>query len=424
MVTGRPGALMSDLVPPRERLLVEVREGRERAGGEVRMAYVLNSSFDASLLISASHRAKPRLEVVVGRQLMEARVELDGIALSGQHCRSQVLVQQDPGHAQVLEGVHVGGQEARQGLVEEELQVQSTRVRQDHHEAREPSLGPPDPDLAEVSPVHLPLLARQHRQPQEGLACRESQSLDRPADRPDAADETAFAEHLVDPCRSQGRVPLERHLDEADVRIRQARPQVLGFVEPVRLECQTYRLGVQAHFAADRSDLPVLGEEQPADLGELVGSDHHLPPADEGAFSPTSDTPDNISAGNEQRLTAHVLFPRPARGHRAWRHEGPRSVHGLATGIPHAPSSLPPSVRPLMVAMVQPTFFAPAVPPVRLSSLPPFGLVPARRRAVPLPPLARAADVEELSATAAELRPKRFWCPLRHPSRTGRTTRL
>jgi hypothetical protein len=44
-------------------------------------------------------------------------------------------------------------------LIEEELQVQGSRVRQSHYETRQRAAGAANHDVAEVSPVGLGLLA-------------------------------------------------------------------------------------------------------------------------------------------------------------------------------------------------------------------------------------------------------------------------
>jgi hypothetical protein len=56
--------------------------------------------------------------------------------------------------------VNVTAQEILRGLVEKELQIECTRIRQRHHEAGQSAAGASHDHVSEVRPVGLRLLAR------------------------------------------------------------------------------------------------------------------------------------------------------------------------------------------------------------------------------------------------------------------------
>jgi hypothetical protein len=66
--------------------------------------------------------------------------------------------------------MHVAAQEVFHGLIEEEFQIQSPRIRQRHHEAGQGSLGPPHHHVSKVSPIDLRLLTGKQLELQEWFA--------------------------------------------------------------------------------------------------------------------------------------------------------------------------------------------------------------------------------------------------------------
>ena len=86
------------------------------------------------------------------------------------HGALQVVVKQDSGYAaKGGEGQHMTTQEAVHPRVQTEAQKDAARVAQHHDEGHQRTLGATDDQMAEVSPVHLSLLARQRAQAQVGL---------------------------------------------------------------------------------------------------------------------------------------------------------------------------------------------------------------------------------------------------------------
>ena len=56
--------------------------------------------------------------------------------------------------------IHVAAKKVLRGLIEEELQLQGSRIRQGHHEAGQGALGTAHHHVTEVCPIDLSLLAR------------------------------------------------------------------------------------------------------------------------------------------------------------------------------------------------------------------------------------------------------------------------
>ena len=97
--------------------------GKGPAGPE-RIADIADGSFHAALLITGSHLARPRSEVIMRAQLEQPGMKLDQIAAALQHCTFEIVVKNHsrlPGP--VLERVHVAAQEVLHGLIEEEFQI-------------------------------------------------------------------------------------------------------------------------------------------------------------------------------------------------------------------------------------------------------------------------------------------------------------
>jgi hypothetical protein len=87
--------------------------------------------------------------------------------------------------------------------------------------------------------------------------------------------EATVAEHFQQPCGSQPRMLLERLLNEIEKRRggerpRRARLEALGF------ERAPNGVGMEVEFGGDGADLPMLGEEEAANGGNLFGRDHRF----------------------------------------------------------------------------------------------------------------------------------------------------
>jgi len=92
------------------------------------------------------------------------------IATPLQHRTAQVIVKDNSRHTGPgLEGMYMAAQEVLHALVEEELQIQRSRVGKRDHEARQAATGAAYGDFTEVRPIDLSLLGLKHMQPQERL---------------------------------------------------------------------------------------------------------------------------------------------------------------------------------------------------------------------------------------------------------------
>jgi hypothetical protein len=158
-IPSRPTALMGHLIAPQPGLVIAFGQGGESPAGPEGVPHVADGSFHAPFLIAGTHLAGPGLEVVVGTQFEQTRVEEDLAAAPLQHGRLEIVVKN---HAwltvPLLKGVHMTAQEVLRGLIEEELQVQATRMRQRHREAGQRPAGASHPDMTEAGPISLCLL--------------------------------------------------------------------------------------------------------------------------------------------------------------------------------------------------------------------------------------------------------------------------
>ena len=153
-------ALVSYGFSPEEGLAVEVSEIGEVTGVEEGVAHVLDSSFDSSLLIAASRAARSRLKVIMSAEFEQARVEVNSVSIALEDHRLKIIEKDsswDP--APVSESMDMAEKEVLQGLVEEELEVESSRVGKSENKGGETPRGFSYLDLAEVCPVCLCLLA-------------------------------------------------------------------------------------------------------------------------------------------------------------------------------------------------------------------------------------------------------------------------
>ena len=93
---------------------------------------------------------------------------MDLVAAALQHGTAEIVVEDHSGRAApVLESADMPTQEVLHGLIEEEFEIQSPRIRERHHEAGQRTLGATHGDVAEMGPVHLGLLGGEGVQTQE-----------------------------------------------------------------------------------------------------------------------------------------------------------------------------------------------------------------------------------------------------------------
>src|SRR5881398_2447757 len=91
---------------------------------------VVTTTFDPTLLISRAHLAGPGQKVVVTTELEKSRIKEDGVAAASQDDTFEIIVKGDARSSRPgLKRMDVPAQEVFHGLIEEKLQVKSTRVR-------------------------------------------------------------------------------------------------------------------------------------------------------------------------------------------------------------------------------------------------------------------------------------------------------
>jgi hypothetical protein len=174
--------------------------------------------------------------VIVRAQLDQPGVKLDLIAAAFQHGAFEIVVKN---HARLtgpaLKRMHVAAQEILHGLIEEKLQIQSSGIRQCHHEAGQGSLGAAHHHMPKVSPIDLRLLAGKRLELQERFAALRTQAGNGTPQLHHAAAVAAVANHLVDARSAQARMLIESVANELDVGIDDRYSQRLGVREAFAL---------------------------------------------------------------------------------------------------------------------------------------------------------------------------------------------
>src|SRR5271155_122275 len=103
--------------------------------------------------------------MVVTAEFEKSRMKEDGVAAAFQHHALEIIVEGDAGGSRPgLESMDVPAQEVLHGLIEEKLQVESTRVRKGDQKAGEAPTCTANPNFSEMSPVGLRLFSGKHAQ--------------------------------------------------------------------------------------------------------------------------------------------------------------------------------------------------------------------------------------------------------------------
>jgi hypothetical protein len=169
----------------------------------------------------------------------------------------------------------MAAQEVLRARAHEEAHEDRARPAQHDHEGQELALRPSHLDRAEVTPIHLPLFARQRAQAQVRLRLRA-----RPVARhhvPEvigAAAIAAFATHVEEPARRQPRPAPQRVEDERQVVVQLRGPRRSRPGHAVVREHAIDHVVVHAELARDRPALPLLHVVEPQDLRREGRIDH------------------------------------------------------------------------------------------------------------------------------------------------------
>ena len=268
-----PAPITGIAFAPDLRLRVEVVHVGERSGGEEVVADVADRPLDPALLIAARHGHRARLVAVGGGECQQVGVEADGsttgMVHALEHGALQVVVEQHPGHA--AEGgkrQHMATQEAVHAGVQAEAQEDAARVAQHHHEGHQGPLGAAHHEMAEVTPVHLRLLARQCAQAQVGLGCRaRAVAGHEVAEVVGPAGVAAFPHHGVQTAGGQRGELGQGLADEGQIGVDLAGPQRgIGAHHAGLGDHALHRVAVQVQLAGDGADAPAFGLVQAQDL--------------------------------------------------------------------------------------------------------------------------------------------------------------
>ena len=200
---------MSNLVAPEKGLTIALLQSVEGTGGPEGLAYIADRSLDATLLISRAHRAGPGQKVVVTTEFEKSRIKEDGVAAAFQHDTFEIIVKGDAGSSRPgLKSMDVPAQEVFHGLIEEKLQVESTRVRKSDQKAGEAPTCTANPNFPEMSPVGLRLFSGKQAQSQKRFPSHRTQAGHHAPQLHDASGIAAIADHLKNACGPQLRIVL------------------------------------------------------------------------------------------------------------------------------------------------------------------------------------------------------------------------
>src|SRR5260370_13820985 len=194
---------MSNLVAQEKGLTIALFQSAEGAAGPEGLAYIADGTFDPTFLISRAHLAGPGQEVVVTTEFEKSRIKEDGVAAAFQHHTFEIIVKGDAGSSRPgLKSMDVPAQEVFHGLIEEKLQVESTRVRKGNQKAGESPACTADPNFPEMSPVRLCLLCGKQAQSPKRVPSHRTQAGHQAPQLYDASGIAAVADHLKNACGS------------------------------------------------------------------------------------------------------------------------------------------------------------------------------------------------------------------------------
>jgi hypothetical protein len=133
--------------------------------------------FDPTLLISRTHLAGPGQKVVVTTEFEKSRIKEDRVAAAFQHDAFEIVVKGDARSSRLgLKRMDVPAQEVFHGLVEEKLQVESTRVRKGNQKAGKTPACTANLNFAEMGLVSLRLLSGKQAQSQKRFPSHRTQA--------------------------------------------------------------------------------------------------------------------------------------------------------------------------------------------------------------------------------------------------------
>ncbi len=172
---------------PRPCLVIQVGQVGEGQPGPEGGAHIADPTLDLALRLRPIRVAGLGGEAIVGGEVEEGRIPMDGaVGVPFQHDGLEVVIEDAPGAAaQRLEGVQVAAQEGGGGQRDGEFQVDGARPAEGQQEGVQ-LVGPAAMvDGAEMAPVHLGLLAGCRLEAQRGLGrAGRAQGLDEGAHQP------------------------------------------------------------------------------------------------------------------------------------------------------------------------------------------------------------------------------------------------
>jgi len=119
-----------NLIAPKPSLAIAFGQRGETSACPERVAHIAGGAFHAAFLIAGAHLAGSWGEVIMRAQFDQPGMKLDLIAATLQYGALEIVAKNYAWLAvPILECMHVAAQEILHGLIEEELQVQSSGIR-------------------------------------------------------------------------------------------------------------------------------------------------------------------------------------------------------------------------------------------------------------------------------------------------------
>jgi hypothetical protein len=172
----------------------------------------------------------------------------------------------------------VATQKARHRGAQSEAEKPQPAIGEHHHEGPQIPLRPSHRQLAEVRPVHLRLLPREHRAAQVGFRVgTRTQPTDDRAKRALRPRVAALLHHRPEPARAQARMLRQRLLDEGQIRVHQpGTRRRLGDWQPALRQHAFHRVVVPAELRGDRAHRPLLSVMEAEDRRALFRAYHPM----------------------------------------------------------------------------------------------------------------------------------------------------
>ena len=151
-------------------------------------------SGDTSLLIARTHLARASGKMIMGAQLDQPGMKMNGIPMPFKNNTAKIVVQKETGNAlPVFKCANVTAKETLHALIEEELKVQRPRIGKRDYKTGKSAAGAANGNFPKMRPVNLPLLSWKSRQAKKRFPASRTDSGNEPPQLHDAAVEATVS---------------------------------------------------------------------------------------------------------------------------------------------------------------------------------------------------------------------------------------